>query len=200
MGHDEIGTLADKRVDIKESTLGSQAGLGLFAAVRIRNGETISSYWGCPLYKEEMDPGFDTSYVMRLPNSGGALIDGKPYADAIRANTSNPSDDGRYFPVDGAAEWSLGAAAMANDPRDKRKNNALLNYVKPKNVAKALRELALVRPVLTATRDIDVGEEIFYSYGSDKPFEHIRKTLKAQQQKSKSQAEQCRLIWVKHGD
>ena len=28
----------------------------------------------------------DTSYVLRIPNSGGALIDGKPIGDAIRAN------------------------------------------------------------------------------------------------------------------
>lgn len=38
-------------------------------------------------------------------------------------------------------------------------------------------DLALVRPVLVATRNIEMNEEIFYSYGSDKPFEHIRKQL-----------------------
>ena len=170
----------------------------------------ISTYHGTPLYKEEISSGFDTSYVVRVPNSGGALIDGKPYADAIRANPANPTAEGTYLPVEGAAEWERGAACMANDPRDKKRNNALLTFVKPdKAVAKALRDLALLRPQLVATRDIEVGEEVFYSYGSDKPFEHILKTLQAQQQQQKKgdrgailegNPEGCKLVWVTHKD
>ena len=38
-----------------------------------------------------------------------------------------------------------------------------------------------------ATRDIEPGEEIFYSYGSDKPFEHIRKQLQAQAAQAKKE-------------
>ena len=69
--------------------------------------------------------------MLRIPNSGGALFDGKPYADAIRANPKNPAADGNYYPADGAPEWHVGAGSMANDPRDRKLNNAHLTYVKP---------------------------------------------------------------------
>lgn len=50
-----------------------------------------------------------------------------------------------------------------------------------------------------ATRDIEPGEEVFYSYGSDKPFEHIRKQLQAQAaQEKKGKMDVCKLIWVPH--
>lgn len=67
---------------------------------------------------------------------------------------------GTYVPVDDAPEWARGAACMANDPRDKKRNNALLTFVKPRNGSKALRDLALLRPQLMATRDIQPGEEV----------------------------------------
>ncbi len=44
------------------------------------------------------DRGTPFRYVLRIPNSGGALIDGKPYADAIRNNPHNPGAWGRYLP------------------------------------------------------------------------------------------------------
>ena len=199
--HDEIGTLADGRVYVQPSTLGEGAGLGLFAGRKLARGDVVSSYYGVPLYREQLGESFDTSYVVRLPNSGGTLLNGKVYADAIRANPSNPAADGRYYPCAGAKEWSLGAGAMANDPRDRKRNNAMLTFVKPAGGAKALRELALVRPTLVATRDIDAGEEVFYSYGSDKPFEHIRKALQAQKdERDKERAKQAavKLVWVPH--
>lgn len=49
--------------------------------------------------------------------------------------------------------------------------------------------------------------QIFYSYGSDKPFEHILKTLQAQQQQQRKgdrnailegNPEGCKLVWVTH--
>ena len=73
------------------------------------------------------------------------LVNGKSFADAIRANPANPAEDGRCYPVDGAPEWHRGAGAMANDPRDRKRNNAIINFVKPKSGAtKAARELAPV--------------------------------------------------------
>ena len=56
-------------------------------------------------------------------------------------------------------------------------------------------------PVLQATRDFEAGEEVFWSYGSEKPFEHIRKMLKDQQAKDASQKgkrEIVKLVWVPH--
>ena len=150
--------------------------------------------------REEMGADYDTSYVMRLPDSGGALIDGKPYADAIRANPANPSADGCHVPLAGAAAWGFGAGAMANDPRDKRRTNALLAFVKPAAVGKAVADLAVVRPVLLATRQIEPGEEVFYSYGSNKPFERLRQALQAAQQKeAKGKQIGCKLVWREHG-
>ncbi len=64
---------------------------------------------------------------------------------------------------------------------------------------KALCELAPMRAILFATRDIRPMEEIYYNYGSDKPFEKMRK--EAQQKKSLEQwksREVCRVTWVPH--
>lgn len=238
----EVGTLADKRVYVKPSGLGAVAGLGLFAAQVIQQGQIVSTYFGSLLFREQLAPDADTSYVLRIPNSGGALFDGKPYADAIRANPNNPAEDGNYYPVNGAPEWHVGAASMANDPRDRRLNNAHLTYVKPEGGSRAVRELAYMRPVLVATHDIQPDEvctnsppplatepsclastpvlpprppdlalthltsprlllqqEILYSYGSSKPFEHERKEqLEAMQHSRKRGRDVCRFVWVPH--
>ena len=62
------------------------------------------------------------------------------------------------------------AGAMANDPRARSMNNAMLSFQKPaKEKTGKMRELAPSLPVLVATRDIGIGEEVFYSYGSEKP-------------------------------
>ena len=95
MFHSESGTLSDGRIHIKQSTIGEHSGLGLFAGCTIPPNEVICTYFGTPLYREHLSPDFDTSYVVRLPNSGGALMDGKPYADAVRANPANPDERGR---------------------------------------------------------------------------------------------------------
>ena len=89
---------------------------------------------------------------------------GKPFADAIRSNPSNPNPsrdpEGVHTPPEGAPEWRLGAGAMANDPRDRQLTNAKLDFVKPKEGPQAVRDLAIMRPVLVATRDIPPGEEV----------------------------------------
>ena len=163
---EQPGTLADGRVYVKESAL-PNSGLGLFAGVLLRRNEVVTGYYGTPLYKGQVAPDLDTSYILRLPNSGGILLNGKPYADAVRANSDNPQPDGRYVPLSGAIEWQLGAGSFANDPRDRRRNNAILCFKKPKVAAgtnnKYVRDLAPVLPVLLATRDIQPDEEIFYS-------------------------------------
>ena len=88
---------------------------------------------------------------------------------------------------------------MANDPRNAQRNNARLAFVKPAGGAKALRDLALVRPVLIATRRIEPNEEVFYSYGSSRPFESMRRDAHKQQQKLQQKSRGvCRLVWVPH--
>ena len=198
--HDEIGTLADGRVYMQPSTLGEGAGLGLFAGRKLARGDVVSSYYGVPLYREQLGESFD---VVRR----AAAQLGRHAAQRQGVRRRDPREPeqpcGRrpVLPCAGAKEWSLGAGAMANDPRDRKRNNAMLTFVKPAGGAKALRELALVRPTLVATRDIDAGEEVFYSYGSDKPFEHIRKALQAQKdERDKERAKQAavKLVWVPH--
>ena len=85
--------------------------------------------------------------MLRIPNSGGALFDGKPYADAIRANPNNPAADGNYYPADGAPEWHVGAGSMANDPRDRKLNNAHLTYVKPEGGTHATSSNSMTYPM-----------------------------------------------------
>ena len=43
-------------------------------------------------------PVFSLRYVLRIPDSGRTLIDGKPYADAIHNNRDNPNAFGRCVP------------------------------------------------------------------------------------------------------
>lgn len=200
-GHGDLGSLQNGRVFVTDSTLGRKAGLGLFAGVAFCKNEPITTYAGPTLYREQLLEGHDTSYVLRVPNSGGALIDGKPYADSIRSNPANPDPEGRYFPRDGAAEWTQGAASMANDPRDTSQYNSRITFSKPQGLNKALCELAPMVAVLIATRDIRSGEELMYNYGSDKPFEHFRKEMQRQEEARRRQQQSdaiCKLTWVKN--
>ena len=144
---------------VAASRLGAAAGLGLFAGVAYRRNDAVTCYSGPLVYREQIPPDADTSYVLRLPNSGGKHIDGKPYADSIRSNPRNPRKDGRHFPVEGAKEWTAGAASMCNDPRQQHLYNARITFRKPQGASKALCELVPMRAVLLATRDISPDEE-----------------------------------------
>ena len=56
-------------------------------------------------------------------------------------------------------------------------------------------------PVKKSKLVIQVGEEVFYNYGSDKPFEHIRKRLQEERNevlRKKASKDVCRLVWVLH--
>lgn len=61
--HDEFGTLSDKRVHVKVSTLGEHSGLGLFAAVKIRTGETVRSP---PSHRTSLGPEVQIPCTRRL--------------------------------------------------------------------------------------------------------------------------------------
>ena len=203
VGEGEVGgTLADGRVFVRESGLGKGSGFGLFAGKSFSSGEVITSYEGPIFYRSEVEEATqnDTSYVLRIPNSGGALIDGKPIGDAIRANPSNPGAWGRYYPPEGTPFWRQGVASMANDPRDQRLYNSRLQFVTRKGANRALAELAPMRALLLATRDIKIGEEVFYNYGSDKPFEKMRKAQRAKQlELQRKERDVCRSVWVPYG-
>jgi len=126
------------------SRLGKDAGLGLFAGVAYQRNDVVTTYSGPLLYREQIPEDADTSYILRLPNSGGKHIDGKPFADSIRANGLNPTADGRYFPMESADEWKAGAASMANDPRQQQMYNSRITFRKPQ----ATRPHAPLAPLL----------------------------------------------------
>ena len=106
----------------------------------------------------------------------------------------------RYFPPEEAPEWHEGAASMANDPRDPKRYNSRLEFRKRQGVNRALCELAPMRAILFATRTIRCGEEIFYNYGSDKPFEKMRKEAQRKKLESANRnKEVCRVRWVPWG-
>ena len=197
------GTLADRSVYVKESNLGRESGFGLFAGQNFSSGDKITSYEGPILTRDdvEAEAEMDTSYVLRIPNSGGQLIDGKPIGDAIRNNPNNPGAFGRYYPREGAPEWNQGAASMANDPRDRSLYNSSISFVKRQGANRALAELAPMRAILFATRDIKIGEEIYYCYGSDKPFEKMRKEMQRKQAElQRREREVCRSVWVPYAE
>lgn len=168
----EFGTLRNGDVFVSESTIPG-AGLGLFAGRAFDAGEFITAYSGDLLYKVRAHcpgrstarvgrlraaraPGgasqtevrasgrVDESYMLRIPGSGDQVIDGSHFARALRANGANPRDDGRYEPLPDAPEWTMGAAAMANDPRGARANNARLCFRTPRGGHH--RDLLLLAP------------------------------------------------------
>ena len=60
-----------------------------------------------------------------------------------------------------------------------------------------LADLAHKRALLYATRDIKIGEEIFYNYGSDKPFEKMRREMQRKQlELQRKERDVCRSVWV----
>jgi hypothetical protein len=193
----EFGTLGNRRVRIAPSMLPS-AGLGLFAAVAFEAGEFITAYSGPLLYKAEVEAtkGLDQSYLLRIPGSGGQLIDGRRFADAVRRNDANPLADGSYVPSEGAREWQLGAASMANDPRVSKLYNARLVFKKPKGSHRDLLQLVPMRAYLCATVRISPGDEVFYNYGSDKPFEAVRTADKEADAKAKAKGKLKRAFRV----
>jgi hypothetical protein len=76
----------------------------------------------------------------------------------------------RYTPPPGAPEWDQGAASMANDPLDPSWYNAAIRFSVRQGSNQAALKLAPRVAFLAATRPIRSGEEIFFNYGSEKPF------------------------------
>ena len=90
---------------------------------------------------------------------------------------------------------------MANDPRDRSLYNSSISFVKRQGANRALAELAPMRAILFATRDIKIGEEIYYCYGSDKPFEKMRKEMQRRQAElQRREREVCRSVWVPYAE
>ncbi len=192
------GCLADGRIYVDRSRL-PNAGLGLFAGVAYRKGEEITTYDGPIVYRQQIAEEADKSYVLRIPNAGGVVIDGKAIADAIRSREGNPGPDGHHVPPDGSEWWYRGAASMANDPREAKLYNAHISFSNYVGINRHLSEIAPMRAMLVCTRDIAAREEIHFRYGSDKPFEYELNVARAHALNARREKElrnSYRRVWI----
>ena len=59
------------------------------------------------------------------------------------------------------------------------------------------------KPLTLSLTALLIAWQVFYSYGSEKPFEHIRKHLQEErekEQKEKGIRDSVKLVWVLHAD
>jgi SET domain-containing protein len=140
-----IATLGDG-VEVRQSTLGPCAGMGLFATRPFLMRSRITEYDGELLDYSEMQ--------QRLKNDLHSHI---------------RSLDFRSLGIDGknlkAGSIYRGGGSFANDARCNVVNNASFQKVTGAGVQRDGEFESLNRIVLIATRDIQMNEEIFVHYG-----------------------------------
>ena len=104
--------------------------------------------------------------MLRISAKGGSMlawVDGKQFADGL----TRQGDFYLPAPEDADRMNRMGAASLANDPQKAWRVNAEFRYYQlGTGDAASLRPRV---PVLVAKRDIAPDEEIFVSYGTDKP-------------------------------
>lgn len=172
------GTLLNRKLVVCDSKLGPGSGRGLFAGPHddtfkgFKAKQVITIYGGKLLTKRQVDDaerengGHD--YMLRISAKGGSMqywVDGKQFADGLTRQGDV------YLPAPEDADrmdrMMQGAASLANDPQNLSCVNAEFKYYQlGTGEAASLRPRV---PVLVAKRDIAPGEEIFVSYGTDKP-------------------------------
>ena len=136
----------DKKTVIRKSRI-PKAGLGVFAAVAIKKGETIGEYGGTMLRKKERPP--DNVYVMRIPKCARKSL-------------------GPYVVIDGRHSRSHMtrvnfAPKVINGVKTGLQNTRIRTLCKKPYV------------IFVATRDIKVGEELLTSYGKHYQYHHFMK-------------------------
>ena len=166
----EWGTLCNRKVEVRNSEVGEDAGRGLFAGANGRGftkNQVITLYGGRLLTRKQMEETEDHSYMMRVTNSGQGkqsktvmFVDGKQFA----AGLSDADTHGYFQPPPGDSRFHQGAGSLANDSRGPRAANARLDFM----FLDKQQVLPQV-PVLVAKRQIAPGEEILFDYGTDKP-------------------------------
>jgi len=172
------GTLLNRKVVICDSKLGPGSGRGLFAGPRddtfegFKAKQVITIYGGKLLTKREVDDAErddgGANYILRISAKGGSMqywVDGKQFADGLTRQGDV------YLPAPEDADrmdrMMQGAASLANDPVTPSEVNAEFKFYQL-----GTGEAAKLRPrvpVLVAKRNIAPDEEIFVSYGTDKP-------------------------------
>jgi len=158
---------------LKPSTLGPEAGLGLFANRPFAEGAPITEYAGQLITSDEAKQRFKNDKATHLRRhiplrwviDGTRLTDGTPITDAEHQMMNK------------------GGGAFVNDPRNKNRVNAVFDFVDCKANREAIERICKrgYQPgnpadpfdpkerfsFLRATRDIEEGEEILVSYGDD---------------------------------
>ena len=170
------GTLLNRKLEVRDSTLGEAAGRGLFAGPRadgfegFKAKQVITIYGGTLLTKRQVDAaareagGHD--YMLRISAKGGSMqfwVDGKQFASGLTRQV-----DDVYLPApEDEDRMTQGAASLANDPRNAKYVNAEFKFYQlgTGDAAKLLPRV----PVLVAKCDIAPGDEVFVSYNTEKP-------------------------------
>ena len=163
----DYGTLANGQVEIRPSAVPG-GGRGLFALVPYAKGACVTVYSGEVLTADQAKQRKDQSYVMRISDSSPpTFVDGSFYAQGITRCECAEGRVVRYLPEPGDATRfeATGPGPMANHAEARVANCQLI--FQP--LSQKHRLLPRV-PLLVAKHPIAVGEEIFYDYGSDKPF------------------------------
>ena len=178
------GTLLNRRVEAKVSTVGGKEGRGLYAGREtddfrgFKKDQVITMYSGQLMSRRQMEAVDDYDYMMRVTGSGQGtqttvmFVDGKEFAKGI---THTEMRDGElcYLPMPGdMARPRQGAGSLCNDSRGEANANARLDF-------KSLDRQGILPmiPVIVAKRDIAPSEEILFNYGTDKP--HLEGPLPA---------------------
>jgi len=165
-------TTIDDNVVLRPSTLGANAGLGLFVAERrIAKNQPITRYEGELIRQDEarrrLARGEATHLRRHIPLRW--VLDGTRRADGTRIGAPRQEMSGR------------GGGAYANDPIARERANAVFDFVDCEANRLALERFRsgtlplrdepfdpLERiSFLRATRDIEPGEEVFVNYGDD---------------------------------
>jgi hypothetical protein len=163
----DYGTLANGQVDIRPSAVPG-GGRGLFARVPFAKGACITVYSGEILTAAEAQQRADHSYIMRISDSSPpTFVDGSFYSNGITRCECVDGRVVRYLPEphDATRFEATGPGPMANHQPAGVANAQLI--FQP--LGSKYRLLPRV-PMLVAKHPIGVGEEIFYDYGTDKPF------------------------------
>jgi len=171
-----FGTLSNRQLEIRQSNvkrvIGDYAlGRGLFARREYVENEIITVYGGELITLEEAKRRKEAPesqsrrYLMRISDSD-FFVDGWQFASGISDTPNGP--DSCFEPLsEDATQWVQGCAPMAN--HNPQSPNAKLSFVSLLGRSEASRLYPRV-PVLRANRDIQVGEEIVWNYGSSTMF------------------------------
>ena len=167
------GTLQNKKVFVGDSTVGPQAGKGLFVAQAIGKNEVISKFQG-DVVEPDADLEFKSHVITLEQANGGRQLDCYSICKHFTASSKlttpvgcYPARGNSYFPVtdrsqDGKSLYEVGLAAFANSSSETDfKPNCRVERTKYRG-GEATGYLP--QAFLIATRALRPGEEVLFEY------------------------------------